>query len=296
MRDVYTLPEYQTGRRIPGGKHIRSRLKLNWQLSSIDPNGLDTSDFMVGERIIEWKGTPDSRPMGRVLSIDEHGNMEVVIYFDALEDATFEPTTVPKVTEQQGNRRITREALLVGGHRVETLLAGCYGESSDLECPTGARVALGAGCASNAPGVCRSGARARECRARRARGTRRWQRRAASATGKEAKGEAHEIEAGEANRDCARGRRLARSRRLRGCPWHRRARLRRGGARDPAAGAAALEAKLASGVRRVEQGDQGTEYQTTAQLLTAIAYLKREIAQAAGTAVHSRLSATSKGT
>ena len=59
---------------------------------------------------------------------------------------------------------------------------------------------------------------------------------------------------------------------------------------------AAVEAKLASGVRRVEQGDQGTEYQTTAQLLTAIAYLKREIAQAAGTAVHSRLAATRNGT
>ena len=111
---VYTLPEYQTGRRIPGGKRIRTRLKLNWQFSSIDPSGLDTSDFMAGDRIIEWKGTPDSRPMGRVLSIGEDGNMEVVIYFDALEDATFEPTTVPSVTEQQGNRRITREALLVG--------------------------------------------------------------------------------------------------------------------------------------------------------------------------------------
>ena len=76
--------------------------------SSIDPSGLDTSDFMAGERIIRWKGTPDTRPMGRVLSIDERGNIELVIYFDGLEDATFEPTTVAKVTEQQGNLRITR--------------------------------------------------------------------------------------------------------------------------------------------------------------------------------------------
>ena len=52
--------------------------------------------------------------MGRVLSIDEHSNMEVVIIFDGLEGPTFEATTVPKVSEQQGNRRITREALLVG--------------------------------------------------------------------------------------------------------------------------------------------------------------------------------------
>ena len=126
MRDVYTLPEYQTGRRIPGSKHIRTRLKLNWQLSSIDPSGLDTSDIMAGERIIEWKGMPDSRPMGRVLSIGEDGNMEVVIYFYALEDATFEPTTVPKVTEQQGNRRITARGAAGRGHRVETMLAGCY--------------------------------------------------------------------------------------------------------------------------------------------------------------------------
>ena len=46
--------------------------------SSIDPNGPDTSDFMAGERIIRWKGTPDKRPMGRVFSIDEHDNMGVV--------------------------------------------------------------------------------------------------------------------------------------------------------------------------------------------------------------------------
>ena len=115
-RDIYTLPEYQTGRRIPGGKRIRTRLKLNWQFSSIDPNDLDTSYFMAGERIIRWKSAPDKRPVGRVLSIDEHGNMEVVIHFDGLEDATFEPETVATVTEQQSNRRIKRGAA-DRGHR-----------------------------------------------------------------------------------------------------------------------------------------------------------------------------------
>ncbi len=57
--------------------------------------------------------------MGRVLSIDEHSNMEVVIIFDGLEGPTFEATTVPKVSEQQGNRRIAARGASGRGHRVE---------------------------------------------------------------------------------------------------------------------------------------------------------------------------------
>ncbi len=94
MRDVYALPEHQTGRPIPGGKRIRTQLRLNWKFSSIDPRSLDTLYFMEQtDRTIHWKGSPDKTPMGRVLAIDAEGWIEVIAYYECVIDGVLEPAT-----------------------------------------------------------------------------------------------------------------------------------------------------------------------------------------------------------
>lgn len=55
-----------------------------------------------------------------------------------------------------------------------------------------------------------------------------------------------------------------------------------------------LKAAIASGVRRVQYHDREVEYQTTADMLTALGSMQAEVAAAAGTPSYTRIG-TKKG-